>query len=315
MNFVVNVPNLMALGLDSVKVCAWIESGNFVFGWATPRQANVILPLTIPISSNGIWLTVTGDNVLTYQTEIPIGQPGGYVVHNQVFLADTIVGNRNGLVEPGETVVWEEEGLNLGLLDAQGVEATLQCQDLRVTISQSASAFGDIVSLDSVQGSPPFVFSVAETCRTAATLPFQILWTAMGEGPWASNVLIPLVVPDIKLVSLIITDLNGGTWDRGEAAKISVEVTNSGGAPLLPGQYILRVDDPLITVTDSIVSADGILPGDTLSLGETAFQMQAAPNTPAAHPVALTIHVIAEQGTYVHENDMFASAVVGVVTS
>ncbi|MFH1010188.1 MAG: C25 family cysteine peptidase [bacterium] len=314
-NFVVNVPNLAALRLDSVKVCAWIESGDFVFGWATPQQANVVLPMTIPISSNGIWLTVTGDNVLTYQTEIPIGPPGEYVVHNRVFLADTIVGNRNGLVEPGETVVWEEEGMNLGLLDARDVAAALQCQDLRVTISQSASAFGDIVSLDSARGSPPFAFSIVDTCKTATALPFQILWTASEAGPWTSNVLISLVVPDIRLVSLAVTDLSGGTWDRGEPAKVSVEVTNSGGAPLVPGQYILRVDDPLVTVTDSVASGEGIQPGDTLSLGDMAFQMLAAPNTPAAHPVALTIHVVADQGTYVHENDMFASAVVGVVTA
>jgi hypothetical protein len=236
-------------------------------------------------------------------------------VHNRVFLADTIVGNRNGLVEPGETVVWEEEGLNLGLLDAQDVAATLQCEDLRVTISQSASEFGDIASLDSARGSPAFVFSVADTCKTAATLPFQIIWTASEAGPWTSDVLIPLVVPDMRLATFVVTDMDGGTWDRGELAKVSVEVVNSGGAPLLPGQYILRVNDSLVTVTDSVASGDGVQAGDTLSLGDMAFQMEAAPITPAAHSVALTIHVLAEQGTYVYESDMFTSVAIGVVTA
>jgi hypothetical protein len=313
-DLIVNVPNLQALGLDSVKICAWIEPGNFQFAWATRQHDIVILPLTIPISSDGILLTVTGHNALTYQTEIPIGPSEELMVHNRAFLADTIVGNGNGLVEPGETVTWEEEGLNLGLVDAPDVTATLQCQDSRVTVLQSAAAFGDVVSLDSARGLPPYSFSVADTCKTANTLSFQVVWTASDAGPWTSNVLVPMVVPDIRLTSFVVTDLNGDGWDRGERAKISVEVTNEGDAPLVPSQYTLRLSDSLVTVLDSIALGDRIEPGDTSSLGDMAFQVESAWNTPAAHPVALTIHVLADQGTYSYENNMSASAVVGVVT-
>jgi hypothetical protein len=311
-DLVVNVPNLLSLDLDSVKVCAWIEPSNFVFGWATPVHENVILHLTIPPSSTGIWLTVTGDNVLTYQTEIPIGQMEELMVHNRLFLADTLVGNHNGILEPGESISWQEEGLNIGSEDAQGVTAILQCEDPRVTVTQSLSQFGDVSSLDSVVGSPLFEFSVSDTCQQADLLAFELIWNGTGAGPWVSNVFIPLSLPTIQLVGIEVTDLAGDVWDRGETAKVALWVRNTGQAPLLPAQYTLIVADPLVTLVDSVADGDGIQPGDTLYLGDVAFQMQASWMTPADHPVSLMIHVFSNQGTYTYNEDLAATTIVGV---
>lgn len=313
-NLVINVPNLQPLGIDSAKVCAWIESGNFVFGWATPQQENVVLPLTIPISCNSIWLTMTGDNVLTYQVEIPVAASGAYMVHNRSFLQDSLVGNHNGLVEPGETIAWEEEGLNMGMEDAHHVTASLLCEEPQVTILQSESDFGYVASLDSAVGAPPFEISISDTCRTHITLEFQVVWSSDSAGPWVSNVFVPLAVPEIDLAEIEVTDLDGGTWDRGEVAVVRLEIANEGNAALAPAQYTLRVADPLITVIDSVAEGDTVRPGEILDLGEAAFLMEASEVTPAAYPVSLTIHVSADQGTYLYEIDLAAAATVGEVT-
>ncbi len=314
-NLVVNVPNLQPLGLDSVRVCAWVEPGNFVFGWATPFHENVILPLTIPLSVNGIWLTVTGDNVLAYQVEIPVGPAEELMVHNRSFLADTVAGNGNGILEPGESATWQEEGVNIGLQEALGVTAILQCGDPRVSISQPASQFGDVALLDSVLGSPPFAFSFADTCEHSDLLEFEVVWNSTDAGPWVSNVYISLAVPRVDLANIEVTDLTGDVWDRGEVAKVGFWVVNAGQAPLVPAQYTLQVSDPLITLIDSVADGDSVQPGDTLYLGDAAFQMEASWVTPAAHPVSLTIHVFSDQGTYVYNRDLAASAIVGVIMS
>jgi hypothetical protein len=313
-DLVVNVPNLLPLGLDSVKVCAWIEPGNFVFGWATPFHENVILPLTVPASANGIWLTVTGDNVLAYQAEIPVMPADELMVHNRSFLADTLVGNGNGILEPGESVSWLEEGVNIGMEDALGVTAVLQCEDPRVTISQSESQFGNVVPLDSVSGSPPFEFSISDTCQQADLLEFEVIWNSADGGPWVSNVYISFAVPLIDLVNIEVTDLTGGVWDRGEIAKVGLWIVNTGQAPLVPAQYMLRIADPLITLIDSVAEGDSVLPGNTLYLGDAAFQMEASSVTPAAHPLPLTIHVLSDQGTYVYNRDLATSTTVGMIT-
>ncbi|MBU1708294.1 hypothetical protein KKB28_10340, partial [bacterium] len=103
-DLLINVPNLQLLGIDSVKVCAWIEPGNFVFDYATPQHESVVLSLVVPPTSESVWLTVTGDNVLTFQWDIPVSPAEEYLIHNRVFLSDTINGNDNGLVEPGESI-------------------------------------------------------------------------------------------------------------------------------------------------------------------------------------------------------------------
>jgi len=313
-NLVVNVPNLLPLGLDSVKVCAWVEPGDFVFGWATPFHENVILPVTIPFSSNGIWLTLTGDNVLTYQTEIPIAPADELMVHNRSYLADTLAGNGNGIFEPGESIAWQEEGLNIGPETAQGVTAILQCEDSRIAISQPESQFGDVASFDSVLGSPPFEFSISDTCQHADLLEFEVVWNSAGGGPWVSNVYISLAVPLIDLVGIEVTDLAGDIWDRGEIAKVGLWVVNTGQVPLVPAPYTLQITDPLITLIDSVADGDSVPPGDTLYLGDAAFQMEASWGTPAAHPVPLMIHVFSDQGTYVYNRDLATSTTVGVTT-
>ncbi len=312
-DLLVNVPNLQVLGIDSVKVCAWIEPGNFVFDFATPQQESVILSLMVPPTSESVWLTVTGDNVLTYQWELPVSPAEEYLIHNQVFLRDTTNGNDNGLIEPGESIVWVEEGLNMGMETADDVTAVLQCEDPRVTINQDTSLFGTVASFDSAIGSPPFEISISDTCQTEVVLEFQVVWNSAHYGPWVSNVFIPLSVPALELAELSVTDLGGGLWERGETANVEVQIQNTGSAPLAPAQYILRVSDPLITLIDSIADGGGINPGETISLGESAFQMAASEYTPSAHPVGMTIHVAAQQGTYVHEQDISASTNVGEI--
>jgi len=313
-NLVVNVPNLQPLGIDTVKVCVWVEPGNFIFGFATPQQETVVLPITIPVSCNGVWLTVTGDNVLAYQREIPVAATGEYMVHNRAFLVDSLVGNRNGFVEPGETIAWEEEGLNLGMQDAEDVVAILESDDPRVQVLQSISEFGNVAALDSAVGTPPFEISVSDTCQTQAILGLQIVWHSLNAGPWVSDVYVTVALPEIVLAGIEVTDLNGDTWDRGEVAKVGLQVLNTGNAPLAPTQYVLRVDDPLISVIDSLVDGDAVQPGQILDLGDMAFQMQASLHTPAEHYVSLAIHIFADQGTYQYHGDLVASTTVGMIT-
>ncbi|MEO0267124.1 MAG: S8 family serine peptidase [candidate division WOR-3 bacterium] len=103
-------------------------------------------------------------------------------------------------------------------------------------------------------------------------------------------------VPYVIVSKTPFTDQNNnGMWDPGETIYLTVQVKNTGGAPIDSVKGILRFTSPYVTLLSDSVFYHGYLGiGDTSN--STPFVLKAAQNTPAGHQVVFTYHITGSGG-------------------
>jgi|Deesub1362B_J571_1020462.scaffolds.fasta_scaffold00270_19 subtilisin family serine protease len=103
-------------------------------------------------------------------------------------------------------------------------------------------------------------------------------------------------VPYVIVSNTPFTDQNSnGIWDPGETINLTVQVKNSGGAPIDSVRGVLRFNDPYVTLIGDSTFYHGYLdPGDTSN--SAPFVLQASSNTPAGHQVNFTYHITGSGG-------------------
>ncbi len=107
---------------------------------------------------------IQNGRVIKFSTEVPSYYPVPSLHLIEVDVSDTISGNGNGLLEPGEAFTMTVSLMNNGGAPVHDVQGTLSSNDPDVTIVQGASSFGDIDSLGGVAvNTEPFQLQLADT--------------------------------------------------------------------------------------------------------------------------------------------------------
>ncbi len=103
-------------------------------------------------------------------------------------------------------------------------------------------------------------------------------------------------VPYVIVSKTPFTDQNNnGIWDPGETINLTVQVKNTGGAPIDSVKGILRFTSPYVTLLSDSVFYHGYLAQNDTS-NSTPFVLKAAQNTPAGHVVNFTYHITGSGG-------------------
>jgi len=102
--------------------------------------------------------------------------------------------------------------------------------------------------------------------------------------------------PYVIISKTTLTDQNNnGIWDPGETINLTVQVKNTGGAPIDSVKGVLRFTSPYVTILSDSVSYHGYLaPNDTSN--SIPFVLKAAQNTPPGHQVNFTYHITGSGG-------------------
>ena len=225
-------------------------------------------------------------------------------------------GNGNGAINPTETIELTPILKNFGISQtASNVSAELTTDNPYVDIITGAADFGDIAPGDSASAMTPLVVSIHADAPHNYPMQLNLAISETGGSSW-NNSLFPVIqAVDLEFTGSEITgDDNGNNWlERGETGNLILNMHNSG---LLDGQgvqAVLRSNDSLVTISDSIGSfGDAPMDGD-VSNSADPFTISVASDVYTGHAIQFAAQFTYESGQtqivrFMHTVDTVTSA-------
>ncbi|MCX7995613.1 MAG: C25 family cysteine peptidase [candidate division WOR-3 bacterium] len=169
--------------VESACVCIMFDTLIYQTGW-TDAYGKIIFVFSV-LDTGTMHLTVTGRNLYPFEGVISIRHASVYLIHQGNILKDTL-GNGNGNVDPGETVLLRAKIKNIGATSASRVRAILRTNDSMVVIPESISFYGDIHPGWVSQGLNPFVFTISPKTHQHF-IPFELLMYDGNDSLWMTT--------------------------------------------------------------------------------------------------------------------------------
>jgi len=258
-------------------------------------------PLNIPIQpqspGNIMKVTVTKADYYRYEKDVyVIGGPEG-IVPGTVIINDSIGGNGNGVVEPGETIHYGVYAKNIGLDTACSVYGLLSTTDSYISISIDSSWYGNIPPGDSSLSDPFYCFTVAPDCPNNHTIVFLLAFHDT-SNTYNSYPHVIVYAPVLVFVDdTILGGYNNGILDPGETAELVVTIRNDGGGVANNVIGVLTENSPYIMVNDANGSFGTINPGDTANNNADPFVVTCDSDAPIGDSVLFQLALTS--GVYV----------------
>ncbi len=239
------------------------------------------------------------DIVITKQNRQPligaiqvIPASGPYVMYESGTIHDPLPGgNNNGLIDFGETDLFNASLKNVGVQTASGVTATLSSSSPWIAMADNTESFGDITPGQTVTKNDAFAWTVANNIPDQTIVPFTLQATS-GSSSWNSNFAFTANAPALVTGDMTVQDNcptcnNNGILDPGETANLLIPVTNSGHAGVgnvMANLSIAGGSSPYLAI-NTATSSLGTL--NTSATGTASFSVTADPATPIGTPVDL----------------------------
>ena len=265
-----------------------------------PVESALVCIVRDTLSPGVMDLTVTGENIIPYETTItviggdayPIYQYGytaangeiifyfnilvyhGYIINDSLF-------NNNGIPESGETILLQTIIKNIGISTVYNVLATLSTNDPMVSIIDSVTYVGNIMPQDSALSVSPFVFTISPFCPGGHIIDFNLLMSDTSTNTWTSD------------FSVLVSGFSGATGPDQYGYYIYDDTdTLSGNAPVFdwfgiapsPGSLVSEItNEDADTVTYSLpftfkyygidYSSIGMCSNGFLEMGYSTYRM------------------------------------------
>lgn len=247
------------------------------------------------VQSDSISVTVTGPGLYPYESRMLVSFNGSYIAYQQHHVVDSLTGNGNQRLNPGETVqlaVWVK---NYGIDSAREISAVLQPSDTSVTIMDSTAAYPDLAPGDSGVGLPPFLIRAADGLVDGYPAGLCLICRSTGDTT-VSRFTVRICAPRIDFQRDSITGGNGNnTLEPGETANLIVALINRGRETAESLRATLRSTSPFLTVTDSLAEYGSLLPESAAINLEDLFTVSADTAAPAGFPVNLILTLTADR--------------------
>ncbi len=130
-------------------------------------------------------ITVTGQNLIPYEGIIAVISGNAFVAHESHSIEDSL-GNNDGIVNNGETILLSISLKNMGTITAPGVSAILRANDSMLAVIDSFSYFGDIAYNTIAVGINPYVFSVSPA-SPSHNVQFELAIKDINNNNWTDN--------------------------------------------------------------------------------------------------------------------------------
>lgn len=301
---------------EGAQVCLYHPT-DFQSADITGPDGTVTLDWNVSTESSFTYFTATAHNHAAIVDSISVIGNNPYILHYDYELDDSIGGNADGGLSPGETAIWTEYLRNWGLVGAMDVTATLSSAEPTATIFQDYATFGDMPAESIAVGSPNYEISLdAEQYEVGSLLEFLIDITDAADSSWTSSISIPLITPMLTVVYA-----GPNIWleqyqvNRGDTAGLQVFVYNSGLADIFDGTLELISYDPYVEILESVIPLDSLLQGssyftllDTIG-GADSFLVTTVLNIPIDHEAEFFLKLTSEQSTYTYADSVAFSLV------
>jgi len=228
-----------------------------------------------------IYLTATSHTMYPYEGHILVAPSGSYVGYLNHEIDDSLGGNNNRRVNPGETVLLPVWVKNFGVDTARGITGILRSEDPGVVVFDSMTAFPDLGPGDSTRSIPPFSFQADSNLPDGHQINFRLI-TRTSTDTVLSTFRVTVAAPALSFVRDSIFGENGnGIIDPGETADLTVTLRNRGRELSDSSQAVLRITSPYISINDSLGFYPPIDPNDTVNNLNDRFVITADDSAPA----------------------------------
>jgi hypothetical protein len=222
-----------------------------------------------------------------------------YIAYLKSIIDDSLGGNNNGVINPGEDInlpLWVK---NYG--DSTGINITgvLQINDIYTTITDSVKSFGDIPRGDSAfTGEDGYDFSVATNCPDGHDIDFDLVCKDTNDSTWVSHFNLPVRAAELIFQEATVSGGNGNsTFEPGETVTVVVTVKNQGSVAIDSVNALLRCLSSYTGMIDSIGSFSHIGPDSSADNSSDPFVVYSDSNAPPG--TVVDFQMIVSSGYYI----------------
>jgi hypothetical protein len=176
----------------------------------TDEQGQILLDIW-PSSPGEMGVTVTAHNFLYQTSSVSVLAGGGCIIYDGHGIDDVVVGNGDGLLNPGEYINMTVSLRNCGTEVEHNVYAVLHSAgDPYVTLVDSLQEFGSLNPGQTSVSEGPYAFMVQANCPNNQVVYFNLEISDAYGSAWSSMIPVTVVTPDLIYYSYSVDDASGG---------------------------------------------------------------------------------------------------------
>ena len=240
---------------SQISLSAYINRQWRILATATGTGEEQTMTIMETIPTETIHLTITGENFLRVEEDIPLGP-----CDRPFVVVDSIALNGGGLtLHYNQPATVDVNVTNVGLQGCNGGTVSMTSTSEQLTITQGQASFEALPSNESQFIVNAFQIELGDDIRDRAHIPF-ILTSQFGDETYAQQFDIDVLAPNIHIELTDIDDTQGnsnGLLDPGEFVRLIFSVENNGHYPaespcisLTNNENHIRVITPEIQLDD-----------------------------------------------------------------
>ncbi len=274
-----------------------LTQDNEIIGIGTITSGNALIPFYQSLTSvSDITVTVTAYNTMPYIGTVNVMVPNAPFVIANITGVEDASGNNNQSADNGENIALNMEWQNVGLLNANNVNAVLTSSSPEITISNGNNACGNINASSIVSASSVFQIQVHNNVSDGTIAALEFALTDNSGNTWNSFGTLLLNAPKLSVLNMEVQDATGnnnGFIDPGETVTLVVHNLNAGHNATTAAIATLMSGNPLVTVAASPVNV-GVI-GANLQ-GSAAFTVTASASLQKGTPIQFDYQI--QDGAY-----------------
>ena len=228
------------LGLSQFQVncpvegaLACITMNHQILGTGKVQQGVATINFGGPITViDTLHLVITAFNYIPYISTIQVIAASGPFMSLHAWQVNDPTGNNNHLADFGESINLDMTLRNLGVANADNVNATIATSDTYVTITDNAEPFGNVSPNANATQNNGYALNIANFIPDQHAVPFTVAISDNAGNSWNSSFMMTLNAPNLKAGTLTIDDATGGngngSLDPGETVTITIPTPNDG---------------------------------------------------------------------------------------
>ena len=273
----ISLPDTLPNGLRSwsfnVKPFSYVAVSHFDTLWdASFASASGAVKLDLPVIENDSCLVViTGQNNLPLIKTIYFSEIDYEFINLASAEINDSVGNYNNLADYGETVFLKIKISNLGLKDANNLQATISSVSDWITIKNNTRNIGTLRGGSEITLTDDLEFTVANDVPDMGIATIKlVLKDNVTEKSY--NIDIPVHAPDLKILNFTLDDSVTGNGDNiadpGETYRLVFKVLNEGSSDI-SGDFHISSQNSDLTIVDTDVKSGVIKFGEATEIPVT----------------------------------------------
>jgi PKD repeat protein len=261
--------------------------------WVSNGSATLNFPALL-VPNDTLTLTVIEYNYIPFIAQIPvIPAEGPYVIYENSLVADSIMGNDNGLLDYAETSNLTIAVKNIGVDSSVNTWISLRTLSPYVTITDSTENYGIISPGQIISVDEGFQLSISSTVPDYQIIPFTLI-VQDSSNSWTSQFSLQAHAPVLQQGVISVNDSIGNNnqrLDAGETVYVNIPIINNGSSAAYTLIGTLTTSDPYLIISTPEATYGDILP---LSSQSQAYMISAMPNTPAGYQAMITLSLVGD---------------------